>query len=137
MTVVSQLIIEGAVVPVTVDQVLEALRRIRIHPAAAETDLYYAISAELRADGIPFEREVLLGPRNRIDYLIPGGVGIEVKKGKPNSRALEAQAERYCRFDQVTALILVVERSVFIHPDRLHGKPVYYVSLNRLWGIAL
>jgi len=133
----AQLVFHTGPSPVTVDQVLAALRRIRIHPAAAEADLYAAISAQLLAAGIPFEREVRLGPRSRIDYLVAGGIGIEVKKGKPNSRTLAEQAERYCRFDQVTALILVVERSVFTHPTRLHGKPVYYLSLTRLWGIAL
>ncbi|WP_374713130.1 hypothetical protein [Symbiobacterium terraclitae] len=137
MTSPAQLTFAADPAPVAVDQVLAALRRIRIHPAAAEADLYAAISAQLLAAGIPFEREVRLGPRNRIDYLIPGGVGIEVKKGKPNSRTLAEQADRYCRFDQIQALILVVERSVFTHPDRLHGKPVHYLSLNRLWGIAL
>lgn len=122
---------------VSLDQVLAAIRRIRIQPAALESDLYQTISAELATARIPFAREVRLGPRNRIDYLVAGGIGIEVKKGKPNSPALTAQAERYCRFDQVHALILVVERSVFTHPDQINGKPVYYIGLNRLWGIAL
>lgn len=92
MTSPAQLTLAAAPAPFTVDQVLDAIRHIRIHPATTEADLYNAISAELRAAGIPFEREVRLGPRNRIDYLVAGGIGIEVKKGKPNSRALARQA---------------------------------------------
>lgn len=120
------------------DEVLSSLQRLRVHTVNSEHDLHRAIGAQFVVDHISFSREVRLGPRNRVDFLILGGIAVEVKKGKPNSGDVSAQIERYCRFDTVQVLILVVERNVFAHLDQsTNGKPVHYVALNKLWGIAL
>lgn len=122
----------------TVEEVLASLRRLRVHIVTQEFDLQKLIAQQFAADGISYVKEHRLAPRNRIDFLIPGGIGVEVKKGKPNSGQVADQIERYCQFDAVHVLILVVERSVFDHLDRSsNGKPVHYVALNKLWGIAL
>lgn len=122
--------------PPDVDQVLGALRSLRVGIVAYEHDLHQEIAATLIKHGIPFEREVRLAPRNRIDFLC-GPIGIEVKKGRPNSEEVRRQIERYCAFDQVQTLVLVVERHVFDHDRSATGKPVHYVALHKLWGIAL
>lgn len=122
----------------TVEEVIAAIRRIRIDPVARETQIYDYINRELVAAGITFTREARLGPRSRIDYLLPGGLGIEVKKGKPSKGALLAQAVKYCGFDQVRTLLLVVERCTWLPTMTFSsGKRVYYIGLNRLWGVAL
>lgn len=121
----------------TVEEVLASLRRLRIKPITYEFELHDQIKARLTADGLTYQHEVKLGPRNRIDFMVPPGIGIEVKKGKPLSPDLTAQAERYAAFEQVQAIILVVERSVFWHPVAINGKPVHYIACNRLWGVAL
>lgn len=121
----------------TVDAVLSSLRRLRVLNVGLEYSLQDAIAKQFDTDGIPYAKEYVLGPRNRIDFLIPGGIGVEVKKGKPNSVQLQAQAERYCRFDAVQTLVLVVERNVIDYDPVVNGKPVHYVALNKLWGIAL
>lgn len=120
-----------------IHEVLASLRRLRIQSVGLEYALQTAIAQQFTADGIAFAREYLLGPRNRIDFLLPGGIGVEVKMGKPASEAVMAQVDRYCRFDAVTRLVLVVERNVFRYEKSANGKPVHYIALNKLWGIAL
>lgn len=117
-------------------RVLEALGGLRLSPVQYESELCLAIAGALEGAGIPFEREVSLGARRRIDFLCAGGVGIEVKKGWPNRAALAAQARRYCSSERVLALVLVVERNVVRAPETVEGTPVYYVGLDANWGMA-
>jgi len=116
---------------------LASLRRLRVQAVRLEYGLQDDIAAQLSADGIPFAKEYKLAPRNRIDFLVPSGIGIEVKKGKPNAGQVASQIERYSRFDSIQTLVLVVERNVFDYASSANGKPVHYVSLSKLWGIAL
>lgn len=119
-----------------VEAILSALAALRIAPGAPETALHAGIAEGLRAAGIACAHEASLAPRCRIDFLTGEGVGIEIKCGKPNRRTLLAQLCRYAACPQVRALIVVVERSANL-PPRIGGKPCHFLSLNRLWGIAL
>ena len=117
------------------NKVVEALQSLRAPIQQGEYDLHRMVMDALQAQGIAYEHEVPLAPRCRID-LMCGGVGIEIKRGKPQRARLMEQLTRYARCEQVEALILVVERSVDL-PRMLCGKPLRVVCLNRLWGIAL
>ena len=64
------------------------------------------------------------------------GIGIEIKRGKPQKAALLRQCSRYLENDQLEALILVLDASASL-PRELHGKPLITFGLNKLWGIAL
>ena len=118
-------------------RVVEALHGLRLGPVQYESELCMAIAGTLEGARIPFDREVPLGGRRRIDFLCAGGVGIEVKKGSPNAAALVAQARRYCTSERVLALALVVERNVVRPPERIEGTLVFYVGLNANWGMAV
>lgn len=120
-----------------IDEVLSSLRRLRIEQVAYEYTIQDAVARQFDKDRIPYSKEHKLGPRNRIDFLVPWGIGIEIKKGRPNSVQLQAQVERYCRFEAVKVLVLVIERHVATHDAVVNGKPVHYIALNKLWGIAL
>ncbi|WP_133158682.1 hypothetical protein [Clostridium thermosuccinogenes] len=120
----------------TVERVLKVLRNIRTGVTIEEYSLQDAIAHLLMASGIPFKKEYKLAPRNRIDFFVEGGVGIEVKKGKPNRTDVVRQLERYASFGDINTIILVVERSVNI-PARINGKRCILFGLNRLWGVAL
>lgn len=85
---------------------------------------------------IPCAHEVSLAPRCRIDLVCPGGIGIEIKRGQPDRKRIVMQLTRYAACGQISSLILVTERTVAV-PNRIHGKPISCVCLNRLWGIAL
>ncbi len=117
------------------DEILAALRCLRAPIQQGEYDLHRLVMDTLSARGIPLQHEVPLAPRCRIDLLC-GSVGIEIKRGKPVRARLVEQLTRYARCQQITALVLVAERSVDL-PRQLCGKPVQVICLNRLWGIAL
>ncbi len=117
------------------ERVHAALTELRAPLQQGEYDLHRLVMDALAARDIPFEHEVKLAPRCRID-LMCGGVGVEIKRGKPDARSILAQLTRYAACEQVEALILVTERTVAV-PRTLCGKPVQVICLNRLWGIAL
>jgi len=120
----------------TTNDVIRALSSIRTSVVEDEYKLHDTLAKHLAAAGIPFEREYRLGPRNRIDFYIPGGTGIEVKKGKPAKAQVIDQLDRYTRFEKLTAIIFVIERSMDI-PAELNGKTCICFPLNKLWGVAL
>lgn len=120
----------------TLQRVLAAIRSIRVNPSVSEAEIHAAISKAFTACGVVFRHEVTLALRNRIDFAV-GRIGVEVKKGKPNSQSVRRQLERYAASPDLDAFVLVVERSVASAPLTVSGKAVEYVSLNKLWGIAL
>lgn len=81
--------------------------------------------------GIAFEREARLSPANKIDFMLPEGVGLEVKiKGSPTEVARQLLA--YVGEAQVLELILVTGRAVLGRlPDELLGKRIHVVPLWR------
>ncbi len=117
------------------EQVVAALCALRVPPGTGEMDMHARIADGLTEAGIPFAHEAALAPRCRIDFLV-GGVGLEVKCGKPNRTALLRQLARYAACEQVTEIIVVVARSVHL-PTHILNKPCLALSMNRLWGIAL
>ena len=123
--------------PVSMQRVLAALHTIRAGVIRDETsELHQAIALALNTSGIAYDREYRLGPRNRIDFFLSGGIGIEAKKGKPNSNAVLCQLERYAAYTSITSLIVVMETSIDL-PLALSGKPLKIINLHKLWGIAL
>ena len=117
------------------EQVYRALTALRAPLQRGEYDLHRLVGETLAAAGIAAEHEKKLAPRCRIDFLC-GGVGVEIKRGKPGPARLLPQLARYCACEEVAGVILVSERSVRL-PATLGGKPVRNLCLNRLWGIAL
>lgn len=120
----------------TIDQVLSAIKTIRIGIVSEEYEIHHAIANALTNTGIRFYHEYQLGPRCRIDFLTEDGIGIEVKKGKPYSVAVERQLKRYAQFEEVKGIILVIERYQDV-PEEIMGKPCRSIGLRKLWGIAL
>ena len=117
------------------ENVYKALTTLRAPLQQEEYDLHHLVMAALDAAGIPWAHEVPLAPRCRIDLLC-GGVGIEIKRGAVEKARILRQLTRYAACPQITALILVTEKTVPL-PHTLCGKPVRLLCLNRLWGIAL
>jgi len=117
------------------ERVYEALTALRAPLQQGEYDLHRLVMDALEKAGVTYAHEVPLAPRCRIDLLC-GGVGIEIKRGKPEPARIRAQLTRYAACEQVSSLILVAERTVAV-PKMICGKPVRVICLNRLWGIAL
>ena len=117
------------------DAVYSALTALRAPIQQGEYDLHRLLMDALDTAGVPYVHEYVLAPRCRID-LMCGGVGVEVKRGRPERGRLIAQLSRYAASPEVTGLIVVAERSIDL-PRTLCGKPLRLLCLNRLWGIAL
>ncbi|HZK34273.1 MAG TPA: hypothetical protein VFD33_03050 [Bacillota bacterium] len=119
-----------------IEEILSVLRRIRIGVTDSEFEIQDLIDDLMTKHEISYEKEYRLAARNRIDFFTDSGIGIEVKRGKPNKRQVLKQLERYTSFDEMRAIILVVDRNVNI-PDQIKGKRCVLFGLNRLWGVAL
>ena len=118
-----------------IERIVHAIAAVRMPARPEEYDIHAEIARALEAAGIAYEHEYRLGPRRRIDFR-GGRIGIEVKKGRPVSAQLRAQLARYLESDALDAVIVVTQRVTRL-PERIDGKPVYIISLNRLWGVAL
>ncbi|MHC1786369.1 MAG: DEAD/DEAH box helicase [Christensenellales bacterium] len=118
----------------SLEQVVSALKTLRAPVSLSEYDIHRQVGEALDAQGLPYQHEFRLLPRCRIDFLVDG-IGIEVKRGRPNKRLLLSQAERYLSSPALSGIILLSERG-FEGENRLAGKPCVSLSLWKLWGIA-
>ena len=117
------------------EAVLSTLKEIRLPYVLYEMDIHYHVREALAAQGLAHIHEAKIAMGCRIDYLV-GGVGIEIKKGKPNPKRLIKQLERYLASDMLESLVVVSWHSVKI-PSEINEKKVELISLSQLWGISL
>ena len=117
------------------EHIIDAISALRAPLQQGEYDLHRLVMDALDAAALPWEHEVKLAPRCRID-LMCGSVGIEIKRGKVEKARILEQLRKYAACEQVEGLILVTEKTVPV-PHLIGGKPVRLVCLNRQWGIAL
>ena len=120
---------------IQINDIIGALSSVRMPAQPEEYDIHAAVARALTEAGLEYEHEYRLGPRRRIDFRV-GRIGIEVKKGRPASSELAKQLTRYLASDELDAVVVVTQRVTHV-PASITGKPVYLVSLNRLWGVAL
>jgi len=118
------------------NQVIKALKKLRVKVGMSESEIQRSVAGVLRDEGILFEKEKTLSSGNRIDFLISGGIGIEIKRGKPNSHGVHVQLQRYLVHKDVNEIILISERYINLPPS-VNGKACTVFNLNRLWGIAI
>lgn len=116
-------------------RVVHAMETIRCAAACSEEELHAQVAQAFVHCGLEAAHEVRLGPRCRIDFLC-GGIGIEIKKSRPERAKLIAQLTRYAACGQVKALVVAAPRGVNL-PREIGGKRVTMVALERLWGISL
>ena len=118
-----------------IEAICAALSALRIPVAPEERQLHALVASALSAAGIEFQHEAVIAPRCRIDFLA-GSVGVEVKRGRLETKRLAAQAARYLASPMLTALVLLTTDRAIV-PGEIAGKPVLVFGLNRLWGVAL
>lgn len=97
-----------------------------------EVELQDGIERLLSGNAFEFEREVQLSALDRPDFLIAGGIVIEVKVARRASRPdVTRQLSRYAQSARVKELVLVTDRRQLANqPRSLSGKPLVVVSLN-------
>lgn len=98
---------------------------------AREKETQAEITAVFDRAQIKYQREVDLGERNIIDFLVSGSIGIEVKIGG-SKRAIHGQCRRYCETGKLSDLILATNVAIGFPPE-IAGIPCFVVSLGRAW----
>lgn len=90
----------------------------------SEAELQAGIGRVLLEAAIPFKREVWLSEKDRIDFLLDSGVGIEVKiQGSVST--LTRQAHRYVQHPEISSLVIACTRhSLARLPETLNGKAI-------------
>jgi len=107
---------------------LEALRQTRFR-FTSEDDLQRGIAKLLEERSIPHQREYRLDAQSRLDFLVDGGLGIEVKIDGSASD-LGYQVLRYLRHEVVKGVVVITSRSSHRDlPREMEGKPVWVVYL--------
>jgi hypothetical protein len=93
-----------------------------------ERNLQDRIEDLLNSKGVEYVREVVLSPKNRIDFM-SGTIGIEVKVDS-SATTVQRQLWRYAEDERIQSLILVTtltkHRSI---ARELLGKPIIVVHL--------
>lgn len=117
--------IKGIVISGIVD--LIAQYRFRF---SSEVQLHEGISKVLDVAGISYRREVRIDEHNRLDFLIDGGLVIEVKIAGSGAELLR-QVHRYAQEEIVTGIIVVTNKPWHDLPPTLNGKPVAVHVMSR------
>lgn len=74
-----------------------------------ESDLQERVAAVLSDLGLTYEREFVLDPQNRIDFLV-GSIGVEIKTNSTLAQ-VSRQVHRYLSFDSVQSILLVTTKT--------------------------
>ncbi len=96
---------------------------------SSEAELQDMVERVLKEASIPHQRERELGAAGRIDFLVGGDIGVEIKtKGSPTQVA--AQVLRYCERDEIACVVLFTARLTLatLLPDKPHGKTIVTVG---------
>lgn len=112
----------------TAERAVAALRRVAFR-FSDESELQEGIAIALEHAGITNRREVVLSPKDRIDFMLDDGVGIEVKIDG-SITLLTRQLYRYAQRPEVNSLVVVVTRMRLANlPSEINGKPVFVVQV--------
>lgn len=112
------------------EEVVARVRRTPI-PRNNEKDAQEKLSQLLDEMGIRHHREVQLSKGDVVDFMLEGGIAIEMKL-KASKRAIHRQLERYCEHPSVKGLILVSGTAMGL-PSEIKGKPCWFASLGTGW----
>lgn len=101
---------------------------------AHEPQLHDRLAEVLTAQPVAFERERSIDAKNRLDFLVAGGIALEVKVDGSLAQALR-QIDRYAALDDVAAVLLATTQrwgdGCVSNRATFHGKPFKMVRLRR------
>ena len=118
-----------------ISHILSALSTVRISRRMDEEFIHHKIMDAFDNYRIKYEHEYKLISHKRFDFWLYGII-LEVKKKKPSKITLLNQLNRYTKPDEVKAVIVVLEESMDL-PKYLNNKPIFVISLNANWGVAI
>lgn len=99
--------------------------------STSEVELQEGIQLVLAGRDIVFEREVDLGRKDRIDFVVAPRIGLEVKI-RAGLSEVTRQLHRYAQSDQLDTIVFVTtsSRLCSLLPRTLNGKPIVFASLG-------
>jgi hypothetical protein len=116
-------------VSVTPNEVMSILNGCRFR-FNDETDLQDGIALALGKAGIRYEREKILGPLDRPDFLLESHIVLEIKIKGSLADALR-QINRYTKHEAVRSVLLVGTPSwLYRAPAEIGNKPVFSLRLT-------
>lgn len=97
-----------------------------------EADLQSSVAGLFLGSGVEFEEQVILGPGERIDFMV-GAVGVELKT-QGSWSDLVRQLARYAAHERIGALVVVSTRRRLTAslPSEINGKPILAVAAGAL-----
>lgn len=107
------------------DGLKEALGAWRLPVPAREEHLQDAVEQVLRELRVEYRREFYLGEVGTVDFLVAGGIAVEIKiKGQQG--AVLRQLYKYATAEAVSGVLLVSTRPAHVRhmPEEMCGKPV-------------
>lgn len=101
---------------------------------STEASAHLSVANSLRAglELFSVQDEVRLSEKDRIDILVGGVVGVEIKV-KSDRRSVFNQLERYAAHEQIEALVLVTGAAWPPSMKEIGGKPFFLASLSKGW----
>jgi len=100
-------------------------------PYSTELDMQEGILRLLTKAGVAFEREKTLSAKDRVDFLVEGGVAVECKiKGQPMS--VFRQLKRYAESPEVNVIVLFTGTHMGL-PTQINGKPTFLIKAGTSW----
>ncbi len=94
-----------------------------------EEELHEGICRALDKARMKYKREFYLTPKDRIDFMLRGGIGIEVKTGGSLSQ-LTRQLYRYAEARSVKVIIVIIAlRRLSNLPSEINGKRIVRIPL--------
>lgn len=106
-------------------------QQLRQHRSALvrEDALQETIAKALDGAGLRYQKELRLGPGERLDFFLTDeGVALEVKRSRAGQEEWR-QVGRYLAHDQVKAAIIIAPRVEPLGAPTLAGKPVHALPL--------
>ncbi len=117
------------------EKVIEAISSIRLTDIPEEYEIHKLVEYTFQNREINYIHEASLGRGRRVDFLV-NRTAVEIKKGAPAPAALVKQLSGYLESEKVDEIVAVTRRRVKL-PEKIAGKCVYALSLDRLWGVTL
>jgi hypothetical protein len=116
----------------TTEVILQALRATSSVMFTDEAGMQAHVESVLQVLGVDYRREAIMGPRDRIDFLV-GAVGIECKIDHGRS-ALLRQLDRYAGHGLEAIIVVLGKIALGDLPRELRGVPIYVVNMMRAFA---
>lgn len=111
----------------TVEEIEKAVKSYK-YRFVSEEELQDALEMCFNRAQLPFVREAILSPRDRVDFLFED-IGLEVKIGGGLSEVTR-QLHRYAQLDSIKSIILVTSKMQLAKlPNSINDKPIRIITL--------